>query len=107
MSRSAAVSGRKGEFMTAVVRFGVLPIFRGLGGKLKPLRVIDALTNEQAQRKAEVFASVVGGAIAFSKAGDPELGQWGTPRIISRHGEVPEGIEISSLDDKAAQADEA
>jgi hypothetical protein len=79
--------------MSRVVRFGVLPIFKSLGGKLKPLRVIDAASAAEAARKAGVYASVLGGAVAFSKAGDPELGTWDTAQIIARYGDVPDGVK--------------
>ncbi|SEF06144.1 hypothetical protein SAMN05444161_8663 [Rhizobiales bacterium GAS191] len=81
--------------MPRVTRFGVLPILRNIGSTLTPLRVVHAFSAEEATRKADVFASVVGGAVVFSKAGDPDLDQWEAARIISRHGEVPAGIEVA------------
>jgi len=84
--------------MLRVTKFGVLPIFRGLGGRLKPLRVIEAASADEAKRKADVFASVVGGAVAFASTGDAELDAWEAPRIIARHGEVPEGLMGADFD---------
>jgi hypothetical protein len=83
--------------MSRVAKFGVLPIFRGLEGKFKPLRIIEARSADEAKRKADVFASVVGGAVAFSKSGDPGRDQWDKTVILGYCGEVPEGIEGAEL----------
>jgi hypothetical protein len=67
-------------------RFGVLPILRGLGGKLMPQRVIESSSEADAARTAHVMASVVGGAVTFSRT-DKER-----PVITGQYGEVPPGL---------------
>jgi hypothetical protein len=69
-----------------VTKFGVLPIFRK-DGKLVPLRAVEVHSAEDAMRKTEVIASMVGGAIAFSKTGDEPT------QILNCRGEVPEGFK--------------
>jgi hypothetical protein len=71
-----------------MTKFGVLPIFRK-DGKLTPLRAVEAHSAEEAMRKTELIASVVGGAIAFSKTGDEPT------QILNYSGEVPEGFKAS------------
>jgi hypothetical protein len=83
--------------MSRVTKFGVLPIFRGLEGKFTPLRVMHARSADEARRKADVFAAVIGGAVAFFKAGDPDRDQWDDTVIIGYSGEVPEGIKGAGL----------
>ena len=82
--------------MRRITKFGVLPIFRGLGGKLTPLRVLDAPSAKEARRKADMLASVVGGAVMFSRSGDPVLQQWDETVILGYSGDVPEGIKATS-----------
>jgi hypothetical protein len=83
--------------MSKVTKFGVLPIFRGLEGKFRPLRVMQARSADDAKRKADIFASVVGGAVAFAKARDPGRDQWDETVILGYCGEVPEGIKGAGL----------
>ena len=83
--------------MSRVTKFGVLPILRGLEGKFSPLRVMHARSADEAKRKADVFAMVIGGAVAFSKSGDPDRNQWGDTVILGCCGEVPEGIKTTGL----------
>jgi len=78
--------------MGLVTRFGVLPIFRGLGGKLSPQRVVHARSADQAKSMATTSAMVMGGAVAFSKHGNPDSGQWEEAVILKCCGDVPPGI---------------
>ncbi|SEF01087.1 hypothetical protein SAMN05519104_7717 [Rhizobiales bacterium GAS188] len=84
--------------MRQITKFGVLPIFRGLGGKFTPQRVVQARSADEARSMAGIFALVMGGAIAFSKRGDPESGQWDEAVIVGYRGEVPEGIKVTSIE---------
>jgi hypothetical protein len=79
--------------MNRITKFGVLPILRGLEGKFSPLRVVHAGSADEAKRKADVFANVVGGAVAFSKTGYPDHDHWDDTVILGCCGEVPEAIK--------------
>jgi hypothetical protein len=70
--------------------FGVLPIFRGLEGKLTALRFIRAVSADEAKRKAELLARVLGGAIAFGVTYHPEFDVSEPLVVIARCGQVPE-----------------
>jgi hypothetical protein len=80
-----------------VTKFGVLPIFRGLGDKLTPQRVVQARSAEQAKSMATTFAMVMGGAVAFSKHGNPDNGQWDKAVILECCGDVPAGLDAGAI----------
>jgi hypothetical protein len=54
--------------------FGIIPVFRGLNGKLVVQKEIAFSTEEDAKRAGRVFAEVLGGAVAFGRVNDPEAG---------------------------------
>ncbi|MDJ1158191.1 hypothetical protein QNA08_08090 [Chelatococcus sp. SYSU_G07232] len=70
--------------------FVVLPFAKDAGGNLVPGEPQEARDAAQAQRHAHELALTHGGAIAFSRTGDPQLGSWGAPEIIAREGDVPD-----------------
>jgi hypothetical protein len=78
-----------------VTQFGVLPIFRGLEGRLipLPLRVVNTASPDDAKRKAGFLASVLGGAVAFATTYHPQLDACDSLEILECCGEVPEGWE--------------
>jgi hypothetical protein len=88
--------------MPQVTTFGILPIFRGLQGRLSPLRIVNAVSADEAKRKAELLASVLGGAVAFAATYDPELDAWDPLTVLALCGEVPEGWE-TNLDLRASE----
>jgi len=67
-------------------RFGIIPVFRGLEGKLSVQKEISFPTEEDAKRAGEVFAEILGGAIAFRRMSDPETGLVADGVIIGRYG---------------------
>jgi len=46
-----------------------------------------------ARALAELLAITHVGVIAWSKTGDPDLGEWGPPEVLVRMGIIPEGFE--------------
>jgi len=44
-----------------------------------------------------MFADVVGGAVVFSKAGDPDENQWDDAIILDYCGDVPDAIKGAGL----------
>jgi hypothetical protein len=71
-------------------RFGIIPVFRGLDGKLAVQKEIAFPSEDEAKRAGEVFAEVLGGAIAFRRVNDPEAGIVGRGVIIGRYGVMAE-----------------
>jgi hypothetical protein len=55
-------------------KFGIIPVFRGLNGRLSVQREIVFPSEEDARRAGEIFAGILGGAVAFRRASDPETG---------------------------------
>jgi len=84
--------------VSRIATFGVLPVLRGLEGKFSALRIIDARSAKEAMRKADIFADVVGGAVAFSKAGGPGQDQWDGAIILGYCGEVPDDMKRRGVD---------
>jgi hypothetical protein len=68
------------------VEYGIFPVFRGLDGKLEVQNRIPFPSAEDAMRAGEVFAGVLGGAVAFSRAFDRETGTAEDGVIIGRYG---------------------
>ena len=72
--------------MTALQEFGIIPVARGLNGKLLVQKEITFPSEDEAQRAGQVFANVLGGAVAFRRACDREVGMVGRGVIIGRYG---------------------
>jgi hypothetical protein len=68
------------------VEFGVIPVFRGLKGRLQPQRPIPFASARDALRAGWVFADVLGGALAYSRFVDREAGTAEDGVIIGRFG---------------------
>jgi len=72
--------------MATLQEFGIIPVARGLNGKLLVQREITFPSEEDAQRAGQVFANVLGGAVAFRRVCDREAGVVGQGVIIGRYG---------------------
>jgi hypothetical protein len=66
--------------------FGIFPVFRGLSGRLQVRPPVAYATEQEALRAAEYFASILGGAIAYSRVIDREAGTAEDGVIIGRFG---------------------
>ena len=53
-----------------------------------PLRTFDY--PDLALRSAKRMAGKAAGVVAYSREGDGEYDDWGTPLVIARHGDLPE-----------------
>jgi hypothetical protein len=76
--------------MSTVDEFGIIPVARGLQGKLLVQKEIVFPTEREARRAGEIFAQVLGGAVAFRRITDPEEGWVGQATIIGRYGVMAE-----------------
>ncbi len=62
----------------------------GPRGRLSPVSAVEVPSAEAALRRAERIASIKGGAIAFSRTGDPEIDDFADPVTLGKFGLVPE-----------------
>jgi hypothetical protein len=72
------------------VEYGIFPVFRGPDGKLQVQHRIPFPSAEDALRAGEVFAGVLGGAVAYSRVADSEFGTAEDGVIIGRFGAMAE-----------------
>lgn len=79
--------------MSAVTYYVALPFLLNEEGELVPGEAQDRQTASAAIRAAEDMARRFGGAVAFSRTGDPASGEFAAAVVLQRFGEVP------SLDD--------
>ncbi len=70
----------------------VVPFARSEDGDLAPLEPMEAPNGESARRRAQAAAAKHGGAIAFSRTGDPNTGEFGEAVILATCGEVDYGM---------------
>lgn len=73
--------------------YGVQPFESTSRGGSKVLQPIVAQSSGEAIRRAERLAAEKGGAIAFSRTGDPTFGEFEEPVILGRFGDVPREFE--------------
>ena len=66
--------------------FGIIPVARGLQGKLLVQKEIAFSSAEEAKRAGQIFAEVLGGAVARRRQDNPEAGIVGQGVIIGRYG---------------------
>jgi hypothetical protein len=76
--------------MARTAEFGVFPVFRGLDGNLAVQPEIIFPSEEDARRAAEIFAGVLGGAVAFRRMADGESGIVERGTIIGKYGVMAE-----------------
>jgi hypothetical protein len=79
--------------MPTLNEFGIIPVARGLEGKLLVQKEIAFPSEEEAKRAGEIFARVLGGAVAFRREDDPAAGIIGQGVIIGRYGVMADKAE--------------
>ncbi|MFI5015451.1 MAG: hypothetical protein ACHQAY_24205 [Hyphomicrobiales bacterium] len=72
--------------MAGITQFGIIPVFRGIEGRLSVQREIHFSSEDDAKRAGKIFAEVLGGAVAFRRVSDLETGAKGQGEIIGRYG---------------------
>jgi hypothetical protein len=68
-------------------------IIRTEEGDLVVEEAVEVPTAAAAVGRARVIAGRKAGAVAFSRTGDPDLGEYGDAVILARFGETPPDIE--------------
>ena len=75
-----------------VTYYVVVPFGRDEDGNLAPLEAIEAPHADAARRRAKAAADQFGGAIAFSRTGDPASGDFTDTVVLAVYGEVDAGM---------------
>ena len=75
--------------MTAVTYFVALPFTRNEDGELVAGEAQERQTASAALREARRMTMTAAGAVAFSRTGDPGIGEFEDAVVIERFGEVP------------------
>jgi hypothetical protein len=78
--------------MPEITYFAVLPFSRTEDGDFLAEAAIEMRSADQARATASVTAGIERGAVAFSKTGDPQLGEWQDAVILGRYGDVPDDL---------------
>ena len=78
--------------MTSLTYYVVLPFFRTADGDLIADEPIEVPNAGVARRQAQRVARSKGGAVAFSRTGDPQLGEFSDAVILARYGETPDDL---------------
>jgi hypothetical protein len=73
----------------SVTYYVVIPFVADESGDLVPLEPIEAQSSDNAKRRASAIAADKGGAIAFSRTGEPATGDFDDAVVLARYGEVP------------------
>jgi hypothetical protein len=66
----------------------VIPFDRNADGDIRPGAAQEAISAAAAERRARALAVEHGGAVAFSRCGDPVTGDFEDPIVLAQFGEV-------------------
>jgi hypothetical protein len=66
--------------------FGIFPVVRGINGKLMVQKEVAFPSEEDAKCAGQIFADVLGGAVAFRRVNDSDAGVVGPGIIIGKYG---------------------
>jgi hypothetical protein len=83
---------RRREAMPDITYFAVLPFSRTEDGDFLAESPIEVRSAEQAKATASRMCAQDRGAVAFSKTGDPWLGDWKDAVVLGRYGDAPDDI---------------
>lgn len=89
----AAGGLQRGTRVSEVTYYVALPFIMADDG-LAPGEAVECFNPNAAVTKAEALSRKAGnvGALAFSRTGDPSIGDFGDARVIRKFGEVPEDL---------------
>ncbi|MBV8962464.1 MAG: hypothetical protein JOY67_02910 [Hyphomicrobiales bacterium] len=88
--------------MARVAEFGVIPVFRDRDGHLAVQPQMIFPSEEDAKRAAQIFAEVLGGAVAFSRVADREAGITEDGVIIAKYGAMAQAQKSGAPVSRAA-----
>ena len=78
--------------MSQITYFVALPIIPTDGGGFAALEGVECSNASAAQRRAVALAAQHGGAVAFSRTGDPALGDFADAVLLGRFGTLPDDL---------------
>jgi hypothetical protein len=80
--------------MADLTYYVALPFLRDDDGSLIAGEAVECQNAATALRRAEQLSRATGhsGAIAFSRSGDPMIGEFGEAKLLGRFGNVPEDL---------------
>jgi hypothetical protein len=78
--------------MPQITYLAVLPFSRTEEGDFLAEAAIEVRSAEQAKAIAARLEGPERGAVAFSKTGDPQVGEWTDAVILGRYGDVPDDL---------------
>jgi hypothetical protein len=93
--------------MAKAAEFGVFPVFIKIDGTLSVQPEMSFPSEDDARRAAEVFAGVLGGAVAFSRMADRETGLIEDGVNIGRYGVMAERAANSDADASSRERPQA
>lgn len=74
--------------MSALTYYAALPFARTANGNLVPGKAKEFASAFAAKQAAESLAQLHAGAIAFSRSGDLQAGEFADAEVLSAHGDV-------------------
>jgi hypothetical protein len=80
--------------MPVITYFAVLSFSRTEDGDFRAEAAIEVRSSEQAKAMAARREGPERDAVAFSKTGDPQLGEWQDAAILGRYGDVPDDLAL-------------
>jgi hypothetical protein len=80
--------------MTDVTYYVALPFLEDDTGAMVAGAAEECQSSSSALRRAELLSRAAGciGAIAFSRTGDPMIGEFGDARLLKKFGNVPDDL---------------
>jgi hypothetical protein len=81
--------------MASVTYYVAMGFRRDEEGELVALDPVEAQSSVSAVSRARLLAGKEAGAIAFSRTGDPDIGEFADAVVLWQGGEVPDQIPMS------------
>ena len=80
--------------MVDVTYYVALPFLQDDSGSPVPGAAEECQSSTGAQRRAEALSRTAGsiGAVAFSRTGDPMIGEFGDAKLLRKFGNVPDDL---------------
>lgn len=80
--------------MAAVTYFVVLAFDETEKGRFVPREPLTPQSADAARRAAQRLATEVMGVVAFSRTGDPDLGNWADAVVLANYGVLPDELSL-------------
>jgi hypothetical protein len=80
--------------MTDITYYVALPFLQDDGGSPVAGTAEECQTSASALRRAEILSRAAGhiGAVAFSRSGDPMMGEFSEAKVLRKFGSVPDDL---------------